>query len=189
MSFHERDKRAVGVEFTSDLISCPDADKSSSIVRASKLVVISAGAFGSPAILERSGIGADAVLKRCGIEQLVDLPGVGENYRDHNGAFLPHFAADEAVTMDPLWRGKESAIQENLAKWKIDAKSLVAQNGSDAKIKWRPDGDELEAMGSAFQPRWKEFFQDRPDKAVAIFCLFEGCVHYTLLWITCECSR
>ncbi|KAG2130385.1 GMC oxidoreductase-domain-containing protein [Suillus clintonianus] len=168
------DKRAVGVEFTSDPISCPDADKSSSIVRASKLVVISAGAFGSPAILERSGIGADAVLKRCGIEQLVDLPGVGENYRDHNGAFLPYFAADEAVTMDPLWRGKESAIQENLAKWKIDGKSLIAQNGSDAKIKWRPDDDELEAMGSAFQPRWKEFFQDRPDKAVAIFCLFEG---------------
>ncbi|KAG1717327.1 hypothetical protein EDB19DRAFT_1865428 [Suillus lakei] len=31
-------------------------------------------------------------------------------------------------------------------------------------------------MGSAFQPRWKEFFQDHPDKAVAIFCLFEGYV-------------
>ncbi|KAG2136740.1 Phosphoglucose isomerase-domain-containing protein [Suillus clintonianus] len=152
-----------------------DADKSSSIVRASKLVVISAGAFGSPAILERSGIG-DAVLKRCGIEQLVDLPGVGENYRDHNGAFLPHFAADEAVTMDPLWRGKESAIQENLANGKsMPSHSLPKHfSGSDAKIKWRPDGDELEAMGSAFQPRWKEFFQDRPDKAVAIFCLFEG---------------
>jgi alcohol oxidase len=81
----ERDKRAVGVEFTNDPVSCPDADQSSSIVRASKLVVVSGGAFGSPAILERSGIGAEAVLTRCGIEQLVNLPGVGENYR---GALL-----------------------------------------------------------------------------------------------------
>jgi alcohol oxidase len=71
----------VGVEFTDDPMSCPDADLSSSTVRASKLVVVSAGAFGSPAILERSGIGAEAILKRCDIQQLVDLPGVGENYR------------------------------------------------------------------------------------------------------------
>ncbi|KAG2028709.1 GMC oxidoreductase-domain-containing protein, partial [Suillus americanus] len=172
-----QDNRAVGVEFTSDPVSCPDAGQSSSIVRASKLVVVSAGAFGSPAILERSGIGAEAILKRCNIEQLVDLPGVGENYRglrDHNGIFVPYFAAEGAITMDPLWRGKESVVQENLAQWKTNGKSLIAQNGCDAKIKWRPDDDELKAMGPVFQPRWKEFFQDRPDKAVAIFALSEG---------------
>ncbi|KAG1859704.1 hypothetical protein F4604DRAFT_2037091 [Suillus subluteus] len=172
-----QDKRAVGVEFTSDPVSCPDAGQSSSIVRASKLVVVSAGAFGSPTILERSGIGAEAILKRCDIQQLVDLPGVGENYcglKDHNAVFVPYFAADGAITMDPLWRGKESAVQEHLAQWKINGKSLIAQNGIDAKIKWRPDDDELKAMGSAFQPRWKEFFQDHPDKAVAIFAVSGG---------------
>ncbi|KAG1839683.1 GMC oxidoreductase-domain-containing protein [Suillus subluteus] len=174
-----QDKRAVGVEFTSDPVSCPDAGQSSSIVRASKLVVVTAGAFGSPAILERSGIGAEAILKRCDIQQLVDLPGVGENYcglRDHNIVSVPYFSADGAVTMDSLWRGKESVVQEHLAQWKINGKSLIAQNGTDAKIKWRPDDDELKAMGSTFQPRWKEFFQDRPDKAVAIFALSEGYV-------------
>lgn len=77
---NHRDKRAVGVEFTNDPVSCPGADQSLSTVKASKLVVVSAGAFGSPAILERSGIGAEAVLKRCGIKPLVNLPGVGENY-------------------------------------------------------------------------------------------------------------
>jgi alcohol oxidase len=76
-----QDKRAVGVEFTNDPVSCPEADQSSNIVKASKLVVVSAGAFGSPAILERSGIGAEAILKRCDVQQLVDLPGVGENFR------------------------------------------------------------------------------------------------------------
>ncbi|KAG2364370.1 GMC oxidoreductase-domain-containing protein [Suillus spraguei] len=164
------DNRAVGVEFTSDPVSCPDADQSSSIVRASKLVIISAGAFGSPTILERSGIGAEAILKRCGIEQLVDLPGVGENYQDHNLVLVPYLAADEAVTMDAIWRG-ESILQENLAQWNSSAKLLIPQS-LNSKIKWRPNDEELRAMGSAFQPRWKEFFQDRPDKAVAIFAPF-----------------
>ncbi|KAG1908802.1 GMC oxidoreductase-domain-containing protein [Suillus fuscotomentosus] len=162
------DKRAVGVEFTSDPVSCPDADQSSSIARALKLVVISGGVFGSPTILERSGIGAEAVLKRCGIQQLVNLPGVGENYRDHNIVFVPYLAADEAVTMDALWRG-ESILQESLAQWNSSGKSLVAQNGIDSKIKWRPDDEELKVMDPVFQPRWKEFFKNRPDKAVAIF--------------------
>ncbi|KAG1724258.1 GMC oxidoreductase-domain-containing protein [Suillus lakei] len=169
------DKRAVGVEFTSDPVSSPDADQSSSTVRALKLVVISAGAFGSPGILERSGIGAEAILKRCGIEQLVNLPGVGENYRDHNLAFAPYLAADGVVTMDALLRD-ESVLQESLAQWNSSGKSLIAQNGLDSKIKWRPDDEELKAMGSAFLPRWKEFFQDRPDKAVAIFTAFAGSV-------------
>ena len=107
-------------------MSCPDADPSVSTLRASKLVVVSAGAFGSPAILERSGIGAEAVLKRCGIEQLVELPGVGENYRgplsischglglgllDHIGTIIPYFTTDEVTSMDPLWRGEQSAVQ------------------------------------------------------------------------------
>ncbi|KAG2037023.1 GMC oxidoreductase-domain-containing protein [Suillus americanus] len=169
------DKRAVGVEFASDPVSFPDADQSLSIVRASKLVIVSSGTFGSPTILERSGIGAEAVLKRCGIEQLVNLPGVGENYQDHNNAFVPYLAADEVVTMDALWRG-ESILQESLAQWNSNGKSLIAQNGLDSKIKWRPDDEELKAMDPVFQPRWKEFFQDRPDKAVAIFAALAGYV-------------
>ncbi|KAG2054495.1 FAD/NAD(P)-binding domain-containing protein [Suillus hirtellus] len=160
-----QDKCAVGVEFTSNPVSCPDMDQSPSIVKASKLVVISAGAFGLPAILERSGIGAEAFLKWCNIKQLVDLPGIGENYRDHNLIFTPYFAAKGTVTMDPLFLGEESdvVVQKNLAQWKIDGKLLVAQN--DAKIKWCPDDDELKAM---------EFFQDCPEKPVALFSLCAG---------------
>jgi alcohol oxidase len=50
-------------------------------VRATKLILVSAGAFGSPGILERSGIGAKDVLERVGVKQRIDLPGVGENYQ------------------------------------------------------------------------------------------------------------
>ena len=50
------------------------------MARALRLVVFPAGAFGSPAILGRSGIGSKDVLTRNNIQQLVDLPRVGEHY-------------------------------------------------------------------------------------------------------------
>ena len=46
-------------------------------------VVVCAGAYGSPAVLMRSGVGAGGELARLGIETVVDLPGVGRNLHDH----------------------------------------------------------------------------------------------------------
>ncbi len=51
--------------------------------RASGEVVLSAGAIGSPAILERSGIGDGERLRALGIASVHHLPGVGENLQDH----------------------------------------------------------------------------------------------------------
>jgi alcohol oxidase len=50
-------------------------------MRGSSLVVISAGALGTPGILERSGIGGKEVLEGVGVKQRIDMPGVGENYQ------------------------------------------------------------------------------------------------------------
>ena len=78
-----RNGRAVGIDYTSDAISCQGqgADGEIVTVKATKLVVVSAGAFGSPAILERSGIGSPSILEKNNIRVLVDSPGVGENYQ------------------------------------------------------------------------------------------------------------
>ena len=46
-------------------------------------VVLCGGAYGSPAILLRSGVGEPAELRSLGIETAVDLPGVGRNLHDH----------------------------------------------------------------------------------------------------------
>jgi choline dehydrogenase len=46
-------------------------------------VVLAAGAYGSPAILTRSGIGPVGELQRLGLHPVVDLPGVGANLSDH----------------------------------------------------------------------------------------------------------
>ena len=72
--------RAVGIEYVDDTIGRAKGTTDPLVARASRLVVLSAGAFGSPAILERSGIGSKDLLARNNIQQLVDLPGVGEHY-------------------------------------------------------------------------------------------------------------
>ena len=51
-------------------------------IRANR-VILAAGAIGSPALLERSGIGSEEVLKPLGIDVKTRLPGVGENLQDH----------------------------------------------------------------------------------------------------------
>jgi choline dehydrogenase len=51
-------------------------------------VVLSAGTYGTPAILLRSGIGPADELERLGIDVVRDLPGVGGNLHDHPMAEL-----------------------------------------------------------------------------------------------------
>jgi choline dehydrogenase len=53
-------------------------------------IILSAGAVGSPSILQRSGIGPAGDLARLGIDVLVDAPGVGAGLADHprTGVFM-----------------------------------------------------------------------------------------------------
>jgi choline dehydrogenase len=46
-------------------------------------VVLAAGAYASPMVLARSGIGPAAELRALGVTPVVDLPGVGRNLSDH----------------------------------------------------------------------------------------------------------
>ena len=52
-------------------------------IKARGAVVLSAGAFGSPHILQLSGIGPAAHLKDKGVELVLDKPEVGSNLKDH----------------------------------------------------------------------------------------------------------
>ncbi|MGE5200855.1 MAG: GMC family oxidoreductase [Acidobacteriota bacterium] len=53
------------------------------VARARGEVILSAGAFGSPQILQLSGIGPGALLREHGIDVLRDRPSVGADLQDH----------------------------------------------------------------------------------------------------------
>ena len=59
-------------------------------------VVLCAGAFGTPLLLMRSGIGPEPVLREAGVELLTALPGVGENLQDHPWCLLDVQVTDVA---------------------------------------------------------------------------------------------
>ncbi|KAF9461114.1 alcohol oxidase [Collybia nuda] len=69
-------QRAVGVEFSI-------GGTRSSVIGVKKEVVLSAGTFQTPQILELSGIGNPDLLAKHGIASVINLPGVGENLQDH----------------------------------------------------------------------------------------------------------
>ncbi|KAL4954707.1 hypothetical protein BDW69DRAFT_183269 [Aspergillus filifer] len=58
-------------------------DVTPSKVQARKEIIMAAGGIHTPKILQLSGIGSSAVLRALGIEQILELPGVGENFQDH----------------------------------------------------------------------------------------------------------
>ena len=53
------------------------------LASAEREVILSAGAIGSPQLLQLSGIGPAGLLREHGIDLVRDLPGVGENLQDH----------------------------------------------------------------------------------------------------------
>ena len=71
-------------------VECIDSNNETITLNASKEVILSSGAFGSPQILLRSGIGPENEITKHGIEHLVDLPGVGKNLQDHIDILTVH---------------------------------------------------------------------------------------------------
>ena len=69
--------RAVGVELAGE-----------GVVRAGAEVILSAGAIGSPRLLQLSGIGPADHLSDLGIKVHLDQPGVGSNLQDHLDLFV-----------------------------------------------------------------------------------------------------
>lgn len=74
---------ATGVEYL------PSDGGDVSTVSASKEVIVASGALHTPGVLQRSGIGAKAVLSSLGIEVISDLPGVGSNFQDQTTVHVP----------------------------------------------------------------------------------------------------
>ena len=86
--------KATGVELVVDGIT--------QTINATREVVLAAGGFGSPALLELSGIGDPKTLGPLDIDVVVDNPNVGENLQDHPMLFISHEINDPEDTLDVM---------------------------------------------------------------------------------------
>jgi choline dehydrogenase-like flavoprotein len=75
--------RAIGIEYKPNGEHQPEIALSKPVyktVKANKLVVVTAGALGSPQILERSGVGNASILKALSIPVIADVPVSREHF-------------------------------------------------------------------------------------------------------------
>jgi choline dehydrogenase-like flavoprotein len=102
-----RDGRAVGV-------AVRDGQRLAEI--GASRVVLSAGAYGTPAILLRSGIGPAGELTAIGVKPALDLPGVGRNLHDQPGLEVFYEGSGELIEKmerhqaETGWRPDEQVI-------------------------------------------------------------------------------
>ncbi|KAI3545775.1 GMC oxidoreductase [Colletotrichum filicis] len=93
---------ADGVQYTKD--------GETTTATAQKEVVLTAGTLNSPRILELSGVGNGELLRKFGIEVVLDNPHVGENLQNHVMVGASFEALPELDTMDGLIRQEPAAV-------------------------------------------------------------------------------
>lgn len=89
-------------------------------------VVLSAGAIGTPIILMTSGIGPGAALQAQGIAVARDLPGVGQNLRDHVDGMIT-VRSDSTRTLGISWRNAGKLLAAPF-RFATNRKGLLSTN-------------------------------------------------------------
>lgn len=158
-------KRATGVVYQPSSASHAAETRS---VKAKKMVIVSGGAFGTPAILERSGIGNPQVLKKVGVQPIVELPGVGEGYEDHHLIGYPYKSSlNPDETHDAINGGRFD--MEN-----PETRKLLGWNAADITAKLRPTASDVAALGPEFQEVWEKEWEHNPNKPMAVMAAYNA---------------
>ncbi|WP_211453103.1 GMC family oxidoreductase [Collimonas antrihumi] len=102
---------------------------------ASRETLLSAGAVGSPQILQLSGIGPAALLQQHQIPVMQDTPGVGENLQDHLQIRMAFKISGVKTlnTMSNSWFGKAKIGMEYLLRQSGPMSMAPSQLGAFAK--------------------------------------------------------
>jgi choline dehydrogenase len=109
-------------------------------LRCEREVILSAGAFNSPQLLQLSGIGAPADLEPHGIRVRHALPGVGANLQDHQSLGI-EFSASGKFCFDSRLRVDRLAL--SVLQWKLFRNGIVARAPISAQglVRTRPGLD------------------------------------------------
>ena len=124
-------KRAVGVEYAKGGRGGHTVE-----VRATREVILSGGAINSPQLLQMSGIGPGDLLQSLGIDVVHELPGVGENLRDH---YAPRFSGKikNSKTINEQSQGLN--LVGEVLKYAVGRKSILSLSPSMVYGFWHTD--------------------------------------------------
>lgn len=124
-------RRAVGVRYI-------DERSGSTIreVRARREVIVAAGTVNTARLLQISGVGPASLSKDLGVPVVVDLAGVGENFRDHCQVRLVA-RAKNTTTMNELSRGPR--LMRELMRWAIGKPNALALTPSLVYCFWKTE--------------------------------------------------
>ncbi|KAG6821335.1 hypothetical protein H0H93_000196 [Arthromyces matolae] len=166
--------RAVGVEHINDIGTHDYRIQEKSISYSSKLIVISAGTFGSPAILERH-VWNRGFKSTCQEQHPTNCGSPRSRREFHWYISIIIFGGEDADTMDLIFR-------DIVARWTEDGQGPMAQkcafilpvvarltplnSALDAGIKLRPNTEDLKEIGPDFAERWINYFRNAEDKPV-----------------------
>src|SRR5262249_47777196 len=102
-------------------------------VTASKEIILAAGAFNTPQLLMKSGIGPARHLAAKGVPLVLERPGVGANLQDRYEIPVIDELGHEFALLDGYtFRG--DAEDKGFADWKNNKKGFYTTNGSTIAI-------------------------------------------------------
>ncbi len=116
-------KRAVGVEYRQD--------GTLKQLRATREVLLCAGALQSPQLLMLSGIGPQAQLQDKGIATLHHLPGVGQNLHDHVDVVLVYDAPALTDLFGLSFKGALNVLR-GIGEWRRHRSGMLTTNFAEA---------------------------------------------------------
>jgi choline dehydrogenase len=132
-------KRAVGVEFIdrahvyrADPQAIADASTAPrQEVRTRGEVILAAGAFNTPQLLMLSGVGPSEQLQQFGIQEIVNLPGVGANLQDrYEIGVVSEFKKDFALIQGGTFSPPDPDPDAFLKLWETKGSGVYASNGA-----------------------------------------------------------
>jgi choline dehydrogenase len=156
-------RRAVGVRYVHE------RDRSEHVVQARREVILCCGTANTAKLLQISGVGRAELLGSIGVQVVHELPGVGENFRDHYSARLVARVKNSA-TINELARGMGLAGQ--IIRWAMGRPSILALSPSLVHWFWKSNDsmDQPDLQGVFSPASYKQGFVGLLDDYPGMTC-------------------